>query len=454
MAEQYQSINISPGSAQQAIQGTAVVTPALENLMQGIASGMISLGDLQKRNADIPLDIARRNDELANIQQISPLRREVVTATLENLRAKQQFDAESLPILNDTAREKLKHEFEDVKQHGVPSATMAIFNKVVPGFASYSPEKLQDPKTGQLNTVYAFETIQTALEKAEKIKSRSTLKPTEIKNVSKTGEETTFNQMIDPVTGEALGAKIPTGTKEVNVAEVAAKERAAAAGLSNDVLTERDRSDAIKAFTPQSRAFDVVDEIRSRKTPPKNTDDLALVYELVKVLDPTSVVREGEAKFAMSTVPGLQQLANRVQGLINDSNRTFDDATRANIYATLDTLRVGAEKSVLPELKRISLLALDRGVPLAQALTEPEVNLLVNGPKVPGAPAAPVVGATAAAPSVDNPVVTVEQARTLPPTVKFFRLVEGGPLKWNPAHPESPTQARLRAAPVAPTVQP
>lgn len=433
--EQYQPLNINTGSAQSAIQGTEIVTPALENLMQGITSGLISLGDLQKRNANIPLETAQRNAELTDLQQLRPLQREAQTAQLQNLRAKQAFEAESLPILNDIKREELKQEFESVKQHGVPAATMAIFNKVVPGFASYNPEKLQDPKTGQLNTVYAFETIQTAIEKAEKLKSRSTLKPTSIKNVSKTGEETTFEQMIDPMSGQALGPQIPTGTKEVNVAEVEAKASAARAGLSNDVLKERNSSDSIKRYIPQAAAFDAVDEIRSRKTPPKNTDDLALVYELVKVLDPTSVVREGEAKFAMSTVPGVQQLANRVQGLINDSNRTFDVATRANIYATIDTLRAGAEKSVIPELKRISNLAIDRGVPLAQAFTEPELKLLVNGPTsaivAPGSGAAPA--ATVVAAGTIPVVKTPQEARALPTNVQYFRDAQNK-LRLNPSY--------------------
>lgn len=432
MAEPYQPISVSTGSAQQAIQSTPNVTPALQDLMQGITSGMISLGDLQRRNANIPLETAQRNAELTDLQQLRPLQREAQVAQLQNLRAKQQFEAESLPILNDLKREELKQEFENVKQHGVPAATMAIFNKVVPGFASYDPNKLQDPKTGQLNTVYAFETIQTAIEKAEKLKSRSTLKPTSIKNVSKTGEETTFEQMIDPTTGQALGPQIPTGTKEVNVAEVAAKERAAAAGLSNDVLKERNSSDIVKAFQPQARSFDAIDEIRNRKTPPKNADDLAILYQFIRILDPTSVVRESEKKFAESTAPGAQAFWNKVQGLWSDSNRTMDPDTRANLYAAIDTLKSGAEKSVIPELKRISEIAQDRGVPLSQAFTETELKLLVNGPTsatvVPGtiAPSATPVAAGAI------PVVkTPQEARALPTSVQYFRDAQNK-LRLNP----------------------
>lgn len=429
MAEPYQPISVNPGSSQQAIQSTPNVTPALQDLMQGITSGMISLGDLQRRNANIPLETAQRNAELTDLQQLRPLQREAQIAQLNNLRTKQQFEAESLPILNDLKREELKQEFESVKQHGVPAATMAIFNKVVPGFASYDPNKLQDPKTGQLNTVYAFETIQTAIEKAEKLKSRSTLKPTSIKNVSKTGEETTFEQLIDPVSGAPLGAKIPTGVKEVNVAEVESKAAAASAALSNDVLKERNSSDMIKRYIPQSAAFEAIDEIRFRGTPPKNSDDLAVLYEFIKILDPTSVVREGEKKFAESTAPGMQQFYNRIQGLFSDSNRTLDPNTRANMYQTIDTLRSGAEKSVIPELKRISNLAIDRGIPLSQAFTEPELKLLVNGPKVSGAPPVglPAAVAPAAAPpaAVANgaiPVVkTPQEARALPSSVPYFR---------------------------------
>lgn len=448
MAEQYQPLNINTGSAQQAVQSTAVATPALQDLMTGITSGMISLGDLQKRNADIPLDNARRSAELTDLQQLRPLQREAQTAQLQNLRAKQAFEAEALPILNDIKREALKQEFEDLKQHGVPSATMTLFNKVVPGFASYDPKKLQNPETGQLNTVYALETIAAAIEKADKLKFRSALKPTAIKNVSPTGAETTFEQLIDPVSGEALGAKIPTGVKEVNAAEVEAKATAARAGLSNDVLKERNSSDSIKRYIPQAAAFEAIDEIRFRGTPPKNSDDLAILYEFIKILDPTSVVREGEKKFAESTAPGMQQFYNRIQGLFSDSNRTLDPDTRSNMYATIDTLRSGAEKSVIPELKRISNLALDRGIPLAQAFTEPELNLLVNGPKVPGASGGNLadlsieqlknvsIGGTAAPPAAVAPgtipiIKTPAEARALPSSVQYFRDAQNK-LRLNP----------------------
>lgn len=454
MAEQYQPVSVNTGSAQQAIQSTQNVTPALENLMQGISSGFIAADDIRRRVQSGPLEAATRAQDMADVTQVRPLQRQAATAELQNVQAKQQFEAESLPIMNDIKRKNLEQAHNNALQFGMPDKILEIFYASVPNFIPFDPDKLHDKKTGQVNIPYANEMILKARQAAAKMTiSKQFTGPIEKTVTGPTGETTKTSTITDQLTGTELGPPIVTSTVVPNTAEVEAKAAAGRAGLSNDVLAERQRSDIIKRFVPQLGAFDGIDAIRNRGTPPKNSDDLAILYEFVKILDPTSVVREGEKKFAESTAPGMQALWNKVQGIFSDSNKTMDLDTRNNLYATIDTLRAGAESSVIPELKRLSNLAIDRGVPLSQAMTEPELKLLVNGPSVLGktTPAGtPGAAAAGAVPAGENPVVTVEQARTLPPTVKYFRLVAGGPLKWNPNHPESPTQVRLRTEALTP----
>lgn len=431
MADQYQPLSINTGSAQQAIQSTPNVTPNLEGLMQGISSGFISADDIRKRVSNGPLEAATRQQDLADVQQVRPLQREAAVAQLQNVQAKEQFEAESLPILNDTKREALKQEYQNVLQHGVPAAVMKTFNATVPGFIPYDNAKLF-PKEGGVNTAYALEIMGKAFEKAEKLKQFAGAKPVDRVDVSPTGVKTTSQQNYT-ILGQPVGVPIQTGVQSPNAAEAEAKAAASAAGLSNDVLAERNRSDIIKRYVPQLGALDAIDTIRHRGTPPKNADDLAILYEFVKLLDPSSAVREGEKKFAESTAPGIQQLYNKVQGLWRDSNTTMDADTRNNMYATADTLRAGAEKTVLPELKRLSLLAIDRNTPLDQALTAPEIKLLVNGPTVLGAAPAPVPGASPAAAAAANipTVQTPAEAAGLPSTVQFFKTPTGQ-VKINP----------------------
>lgn len=435
MAEPYQPINISTGSAQQAIQATPNVTPALDGLMSSIKEGFISADDIRRRVQSGPLEAATRAQDMADVTQVRPLQRQAAVTELQNVQAKQAFEAESLPILNDVKRATLARAFDNAQQFGVPEEILKVFYASVPGYIPFDPDKLHDKKTGQVNLPYAIEMTNKAQEAARKIAlNKGSISTIKSENINARGAKEAFEQLIDLRTGQQLGPKISTGTTEPD----AAKATAAQAGLSNDVLAERQRSDIIKRFVPQLGAFDAIDTIRNRGTPPKNSDDLAILYEFIKVLDPTSVVREGEKKFAESTAPGMQAFWNKVQGIWSDSNKTMDTDTRNNLYATIDTLRQGAESSVLPELKRLSNLAIDRGMPLSQALTEPELKLLVNGPSVPGQPSPAVPGATPATPGATTSaaagiptVATPEEARALPPTVQFFRTPQNQ-IKVNP----------------------
>lgn len=446
MAEQYQPINVNTGSAQQAIQATPNVTPALDGLMSSIKEGFISADDIRKRVASGPLEAATRQQDLADVQEVRPLQREAATAQLENVVAKEKFEANSLPILNDTKRAVLEQAHNNALQFGVPEEILKVFYATVPNFIPFDPEKLHDKKTGQVNIPYANEMILKARQAAAKMAvSKQFTGPVEKTVTGPTGETTKTSTVMDQLTGTALGPPIVTSTVVPNAAETEAKAKAASAALSNDVLAERQRSDIIQRFVPQLGAFDAIDKIRGSETPPTNSDDLAILYEFIKILDPTSVVREGEKKFAESTAPGAQAVWNKVQGLWSDSNKTMDLDTRNNLYATINKLREGAESSVIPELKRLSNLAIDRGMPLTQALTEPELKLLLNGPSAAATPVATTTpgvspAATGGTPAAKPPMIdTTDRAaaaaalRALPPNVQFARFSdEPGVLVRNP----------------------
>lgn len=422
MAENYQPVQVNTGSAQSAIQATPNVTPALDGLMSSIKEGFISADDIRKRVSSGPLEAATRAQDLADVTQVRPLQRQAAVAELGNVQQKQAFEAETLPILNEVKRATLAQAFDNAKQFGAPEEILKVFYASVPGFIPFDPEKLHDKKTGQVNLPYAIETIQKAHEAAAKIKASQPINVT-TKNTAASGAEASFQQLVNPVTGVAMGAKIPTGVVEPNEA----KATAAQASLSNDFMAERNRSDILKRFVPQLGAFEAIDAIRDTGTPPKNSDDLAILYEFIKILDPTSVVREGEKKFAESTAPTVQQWYNKVQGLWSDSNRTMDLDTRNNLFNTIDTLRTGAETSVRPELKRLSNLAIDRGVPLNQALTETELKLLLNGSAA--APTRPAPAPAPGAPATEPPLIddtdrvaAAAAVRALPPNVRYAKL--------------------------------
>lgn len=177
-------------------------------------------------------------------------------------------------------------------------------------------------------------------------------------------------------------------------AEAPVKTAEAKAKAQGDVLTELHKSEALKRFEPQFEAFEKVDQIRNSGRAPNNSDDIATLYEFVKLLDPTSAVREGEAKLAQSTVPAVRAIYNKAGALFKDQNKFFDDQTRASLYGTMDSLRKGAEQSVVPEIKRIAGIALDRGVPLDQVFTGPYQALVTSRNAATSGAAPPSAGAT------------------------------------------------------------
>jgi hypothetical protein len=74
-------------------------------------------------------------------------------------------------------------------------------------------------------------------------------------------------------------------------------------------------------------------------------DDLAILYKFMKALDPTSVVREGEAYMVKATGGLLGLMGSYVNQLQGSKEGTFDNATRTEIVNTAGRLYNEAVKS-------------------------------------------------------------------------------------------------------------
>lgn len=424
MADPYQPINVSTGSAQQAIQSTPIVTPNLNNLMQGIASGFISVDDIRKRASDGPLEAATRNENLADVQQIRPLRREVAAAQLENIQAKEQFEAETLPILNDTKREQFQQDYQNVLQHGHPKAVMDLFNKTVPGWMPYDKAKLF-PKEGGLNTAYALEVLGKALEKANAQKEQAGAKPFTITNVNPQGQKTTSEQHFT-IAGKPVGAPIPTGVQEPNQVEAAQKQAQSAEGIRK----EFHGNDTIQAFNKVDAA---VNKIRLAATPTSTPfQDMSAIFAFMKVLDPGSTVREGE----YATVEKSRGWPDAFRGLYNKalSGQKLTVEQKAQLLASGEQNYQGQLQNALPAIRQYADLEDEKGfgpgtivpVEFREKLTQ----------TTPAGTTSAVVTSTGAAsvPVIDitDRNAAAAQAKALPPNVQFFKWAGSEDLYKNP----------------------
>jgi hypothetical protein len=143
-------------------------------------------------------------------------------------------------------------------------------------------------------------------------------------------------------------------------------------------------SDPLKAYNKEAGAIDKIESLVNSGRTFTNTDDIALLYEYVKLLDPASAVREGEIKLSQSANPTLVNLVNRFNALFVAKNKIMSPGVRKDLINTVRTLKSGADSSALPDAKRVATLALDQNVPLELALNESERNLLARDAATPG----------------------------------------------------------------------
>ena len=160
--------------------------------------------------------------------------------------------------------------------------------------------------------------------------------------------------------------------------ESASKEELAKSKAMTDVFADRDKSEAIKRFEPQFEAFAKLDALRASGRTPTNSDDITLLYSFVKLLDPSSAVREGEVSLAKSTNPAVQNAINQFNALTVTKDKILGTRARADLNATMDNLREGAINAVIPEMKRIQGVAKEKGVPIHLVFNGPQLALLVN----------------------------------------------------------------------------
>lgn len=414
MAEPYQPINVNTGSAQTAIASTPIVTPNLNNLMQGIASGFIAVDDIRKRASNGPLEAATRTQELADVQQIRPLQREAAVAQIENVKAQEQFEAESLPILNDTKREILKQEYNNVLQHGVPAATLKLFNQLVPGFMPYDKAKLF-PKEGGVDISYATEVMGKALEKAEKLKLNKQFSgPVKQSTTGPKGEVKETTTIMNQLTGEPLGVPITTDTKAPD--EVKAAQ--AAAQASEGIRKEFHSNATIQAFDKVDAA---VNKIRAGASNPNTTpfQDMSSIFAFMKVLDPGSTVREGE----YATVQKSAGVPDRIRNLYNAvwAGQKLTPEQRKQLLESAEQNYQGQLQNALPAIRQFSDLEEKGGFSPGTVVPIEFREKLTTTTTTPAGTATTTTTAAGMIPTVQTPA----EASGLPAHIQFFKTPTG-----------------------------
>jgi hypothetical protein len=96
------------------------------------------------------------------------------------------------------------------------------------------------------------------------------------------------------------------------------------------------RGDVQKEVAPLRAAAQAADQLETLINKPGPFSDVATVYNLVKSLDPTSVVREGEVALMNSAAPLFDRLTTGIKKI--KSGGAIGEATRQNIKETMAEL--------------------------------------------------------------------------------------------------------------------
>ena len=205
--------------------------------------------------------------------------------------------------------------------------------------------------------------------------------------------------------GDAARIKALPGILEAQAkAEAEGPQKAMQA--ESDIRKEIQSNDTLKRFREQMSAASTVNSLATKPNP-TNADDLSLIYAYVKLLDPGSVVREGEIKLTQQATPALQKLLMQYNRLFSDSGGLLDSNTRQNYLEAAQAVEHSSREAVRPEFEKYKKIAQERGISLDKIFNAEELS------RISGATAAPTAtpATSAAAPSKNLSSLVGKQVR-------------------------------------------
>lgn len=160
------------------------------------------------------------------------------------------------------------------------------------------------------------------------------------------------------------------------------RKRPAAAPAFKDVTTLR------KEFNdqPEVKAYrDVLPILEAAKeTPDTRAGDIQIAYAVGKILDPNSVVREGELKLVGEAATMDEALKGQIRSLVMGKGR-LTPQTRSQLVAMLDNAAAQREASYLATERTYRGIAQQNGFPIDQVIIGPRKQNAVEAAKTPAA---------------------------------------------------------------------
>lgn len=430
IASDRSAINVAPIAA---VGSDNPVTPAVGDFMQAFRSGFITVDDLARRGASLPAAIAGSQQDLQDQLQIRPLARQAQAGALggeiaiqpkrtanalsaEDLRGRQITEAgRQLPteteVSADTASREKKAQFLNAVNSTVPgvrenaianAAEETIIDAWTQSHGQPPPEQIQKPGGGVEPKPIEDWILETYGPNALAVDAQAVINRPDVQQGYNAYAQEARNRPFTYVRGtpEYLQA-LKDDLKQANlkesiqaaqikalpqVLETQAKFAAEAPERAQKAEAEltSQRNTTLKNFREQTEAYAKIQGLKNKPNP-NNSDDLALIYSYVKMLDPGSVVREGEIKLAQQATPLLGALVQKYHRLFGNTGAILDPTTRTDYLNAVDVLFKGAQEAAAPEVERISSTATARGANPEAILNSAERATLGTTPAPPAA---------------------------------------------------------------------
>ena len=415
------------------------ITPAVNDFMSAFQQGFITVQDLARRGAALPADIESSRQTLQDQIQIRPLQRQAAAGQLQeelliqprrasNALAAQELQsgqiraaASALPTETeagaDSATREKSAQFRNALASSVPgvreravatASSEQLLDTWAAAHGQPAPETIEIPGGGVTPKPIDEWVLETYGPNALAGDAQAVVNSPEVQRSYAAYVQEAQNrpltlfkgdpEYLDAIRQDLLEADIKRGVQAAQIkalpgvleaqAKQTAEGPARAAKTEDDLLAQS--STRLKQFREQTEAYEKIVGLKSKPTP-TNADDLALIYSYIKLLDPGSVVREGEIKLSQQATPLVGRLVQQYRRLYSDKGGILDPRTRLDYLNTTDTLYEGVKRANQPEVERISSVAASRGADVENVLTSSERSLLSQpGRGATGAPASAV----------------------------------------------------------------
>lgn len=210
--------------------------------------------------------------------------------------------------------------------------------------------------------------------------------------------------------------------------EAQAKAEAEAPGKIADASKKlRDEIQGNKALENNRLKLAASEQIRNitAKPNPTNQDDLALIYAMVRALDPVSAVREGEVSLLKKGAGLPQQILIEWNRIFGKPDAVLTPEIRNNIREIAESEERTARVLMKPELERYSRVAQEQGLTPDQIFSDVERSVMQGqlgsqpGNTQPASPTQRISREEAdSAPTVTDP-------KLAPPTSKYIKSPDG-----------------------------